>query len=85
MKSLNTERTDMSIPERGGTAGRKRPAAIVFLILLLFFGLLQFYSVTRSPQFESYRTIDIVRLVLAGACFGAALHWGIAKLLRPGR
>ena len=66
-------------------AGRKRPPVIVFFILMPFFGLLQFYLVTQGPRFESYRTIDIVRLVLAGVCFGTTLTWGILRLLRPRR
>ena len=66
-------------------AGRKRPPVIAFFVLMPFFGLLQFYLVTQGPGFESYRTIDIVRLVLAGACFGTALTGGIFRLLRPRR
>ena len=37
---------------------RKRPPVVVFIIPL-FIGLLGFYRVTQSPQFESYRTQDI--------------------------
>ena len=40
-------------------SNRKRPPVVVFMIPL-YFGLLGFYRVTQSPQFESYRTMDVV-------------------------
>jgi hypothetical protein len=63
---------------------RKRPHAVAFMFLL-FIALFNFHGVTQSPRFESYRTLDIVRLVLAGACFGVALVGLIVRLLRPRR
>ncbi len=45
---------------------------VVFIIPLIM-GLLGFSRVLQSPQFESYRTQDIVQLVVSGACFGVAL------------
>ena len=74
----------MSTSERGRMADRKRPPVVVFIIVL-FIALLGFYSVAQSPQFESYRTVDVVRLVGSGACFGAALTGLIVTLLRPRR
>ena len=53
-------------------ADRKRPPAVMWIIAL-FFGLLGFYRVTQSPQFESYRTVDVVQLLASGAGFGVAL------------
>jgi hypothetical protein len=44
-----------------------------------------YYRVTQSPQFESYRTLDVVQLLVSGACFGAALTGLIVMLLRPRR
>jgi hypothetical protein len=73
-----------SISERGNMGGRKRRPVAVFIIPLLV-ALLGFYRVTESPQFESYRTVDVVRLVASGACFGAALTGLIVMLLRPRR
>jgi len=61
----------MSIAERGKMAERKRPAVAVFIILL-FIALLGFSRVTRNPRFESYRTVDIVRLV--GLALASAPH-----------
>jgi hypothetical protein len=82
MKSLNTVRTDMAISERGATAGRKRPLGAAFIVPLLF-GLIGLFRVMGRPQFESYRTMDVVQLVLSGACFGAALVLFMVALLRP--
>ena len=63
---------------------RKRPPVVVFIIPL-FIGLLGFYRVAQSPQFESYRTVDVAQLVVSGAGLGAALTGFIFILLRPRR
>jgi hypothetical protein len=52
-------------------------------IIALFFGLLGFYRVTQSPHFESYRTIDVVQLLVSGAGFGVALTVLIFWLVVP--
>lgn len=85
MKSPDTSSTDPSIAESGATTGRKRPAVILYFLLLPAVGLQQFFRVMDSPQAGSYRTIDIVRLLLAGACFGVVLVSLIYKLLHPRR
>jgi len=61
---------------------RKRPPVVV-LIIPLFIGLLGFYRVTQSPQFESYRTLDVIQLLVSGAGFGVALTFLMITLLRP--
>jgi hypothetical protein len=63
-------------------ADRKRPPVVIF-ILPLFVGLIGLFNVTRSPQFESYRTLHVVQLLASGACFGAAIAGLIVWLLRP--
>jgi hypothetical protein len=63
-------------------ADRKRPPVVVFIIPLLI-GLLGFYRVTQSPQFESYRTVDVIQLLASGACIGAALVGLVLMFLRP--
>jgi hypothetical protein len=63
-------------------SSRKRPPAVMFIIPL-FFGLLGLSRVMQSAQFESYRTLDALQLVLSGACFGAALVGVMVRLLRP--
>ncbi len=62
---------------------RKRPPVVVFIIPL-YIGLLVFYRVTQSPQFESYRTVDVVQLLVSGAGFGAALTGLIVMPPRAG-
>ena len=75
----------MSTSESGETQRRNRPPMVIFIILLLFFGLNGFYRVTQSPQFESYRTLDVIQLVVSGACFGVLLTGLFVRLLRPRR
>jgi len=41
-------------------------------ILTMFVGVGLFGSLARSPSFQTYRTFDIVSLVLVGVCFGYA-------------
>ena len=65
-------------------SNRKRPPVVVFIIPLVI-GLIGFSRVTQRPQFESYRTLDVVQLVVSGACFGAALTGLIVMLVRPRR
>ena len=51
---------------------RKQPPIIIW-ILPLFVGLAGFYRVTQSPQYETYRSVDIVQLLGSGVCFGAVM------------
>ena len=74
----------MPVSEGETMSNRKRPPVVVFIIPL-YFGLLGFYRVTQSPQFESYRTMDVVQLLVSGAGLGAALTGFILTLLRPRR
>lgn len=39
----------------------------------LFIGLIGFFNLTRSPRFETYRTVDVLQLIATGMCFGVAL------------
>jgi hypothetical protein len=61
---------------------RKRQP-IVVLIIPLIIGLVGFSRVTESPQFESYRTMDVVQLLGSGFCFGVVLTGLMFMLLRP--
>ncbi len=72
----------MSISDEKNVARRKRRPYVV-LIMPLFFGLLGFYRVTQSPQFESYRTMDVVQLLVSGAGLGVALTGLFMMLFRP--
>ena len=81
---MKQEQLDMPVSEGDTMPNRKRPPVVVFIIPL-YFGLLGFYRVTQSPQFESYRTVDVVQLLVSGAGFGAALTGLIVMLFRPRR
>jgi len=72
----------MSVSEGGRTTNRKRPPVVLFIIPLML-GLSGLYRVTQSPSFESYRTVDVVQLLVSGAGFGAALVGVMFTLLRP--
>ena len=72
----------MPAPEADRKFNRKRPPVVLFIIPLVI-GLLGFYRVTHSAQFESYRTVDVVQLLVSGAGFGAALVGVMVTLLRP--
>ena len=74
----------MPKPDRETLSNRKRPPVVVFIIPL-YFGLLGFYRVTQSPQFDSYRTMDVVQLLVSGAGLGAALTGLLMMLFRPRR
>ena len=72
----------MSLSESDAKSSRKRPPFVVLIIPLLI-GLLGFFRVAPSPHFESYRTLDIVQLLVTGACLGTALTGLMVMLLRP--
>jgi len=72
---------------------RERPPIAVLItvfiveLLVLFVGLIVFYGATQSPSFERYRTLDIIRFLGCGGCWGAALA-GIGAMvgwMRHGR
>lgn len=53
---------------------RRRFVAGVFVPLFIaFMGAAAFYNMASNPRFETFQAIDVVRLLAAGACFGAAL------------
>ena len=53
---------------------RRKPAPKVFVPLFIAsMGLVAFSNVASSPRFASFQSIDVVRLIASGMCFGAAL------------
>jgi hypothetical protein len=42
-------------------------------LFVAFMGLIAFYNVATSPRFAAIRAIDVIRLLAAGMCFGAAI------------
>ena len=63
-------------------SNRKWPPDWAWIIPLLI-GLLELSRVMQSPQFESYRTLHVIQLVVSGAGFGVALTFLMISLLRP--
>ncbi len=61
----------MSTSEDTNRSNRKRPP-LVMCIFPLLIGLAMLSRVMVSPQFESYRTMHVVQLIVAGAGFGVA-------------
>ena len=57
----------------------KRPPVAVWILPLLI-GIVGFYRVTHSPNFEMYRAVDIVQLLGSGVCVGAAMAGAIFML-----
>ena len=53
---------------------RRNVAPRVFIPLFIAsMGLAAFTNVASSPRFAIFQTIDVVRLIASGMCFGAAL------------
>jgi hypothetical protein len=53
---------------------RRTLAPKVFVPLFIaFMGLAAFSNTASSPRFATFQTIDVVRLIASGMCFGAAM------------
>ena len=72
----------MSVSEASNLSGRRHPPVAV-LIMALLIGLLGLLRVMQSPQFETYRTLHVIQLVVSGAGFGVALFGFMVWILRP--
>jgi hypothetical protein len=72
----------MPVSEEHRMSNRRRPPIVVFIMPLVI-GLIGLSRVTQSAKFESYRTLDVIQLVVSGACFGAALTGLTFTLVRP--
>ena len=55
------------------TDRRKVPRGIFVPVYLTVIGIVVFLNAAGKPGFETFRAIDIVRLIAVGMCFGAAL------------
>jgi hypothetical protein len=77
------EQLDMTEAAGDKSTRRRRPPMVLFIIIPLFFGLLGLLRVTQSPQFESYRTIDVAQLLVSGAGLGAGRVGFLFGFLRP--
>lgn len=52
---------------------RMRRAQVGMAVFAAFIGLFSFFRVAGKPRFETYHTLDVMGLIVAGACFGDAL------------
>jgi hypothetical protein len=52
--------------------------------ILVVFGFIALMNVARNPRFEAFHTVDVLRLMASGVCFGAALAL-ILRVLRMGQ
>ena len=71
MNSIHPEAADNIKPEKGQR--RIRRNQIGMAVFAAFIGLFSFFGVAGKPRFETYHTLDVMRLILAGAGFGVAL------------
>jgi hypothetical protein len=58
----------------------RRRIIVVLIILQLFFGFAAFMNILREPRFQNIRSLDVVRLIAIGACWGVAVA-GLALLM----
>src|SRR6185503_18104677 len=52
---------------------RMRRVQVAMAVFAACIGLVTFSSVAGNPRFETYHTLDVIRLMTAGAGFGVAL------------
>lgn len=71
MNSIHPEPPDDTQRER--PERRMRRAQVGMAIFAACIGLVSFFNVAGKPRFETYHTLDVMRLILAGAGFGVAL------------
>jgi uncharacterized membrane protein YphA (DoxX/SURF4 family) len=67
-------------PTGESTIQVKRRIIVVLIVLPLFSGFTAFINILGSPQFQDIRSLDVVRLIAIGACWGVAVA-GLALLI----
>ena len=63
---------------------RMRRVQVAMAVFAMCMGLGAFSSVAGNPRFETYHTLDVIRLMTAGAAFGVALVLLIQFFKSPG-
>jgi hypothetical protein len=63
-----------------GTIQVKRKVVIGLTVLPLFFGFAALMNVLKDPHTQTIRSLDMVRLIAVGACWGVAVV-GLALLI----
>ena len=75
---------DADDTNRGQRQRRMRRVQVGMAVFAACMGLSAFSSVAGNPRFETYHTLDVIRLVTAGAGFGVALVLLIQFFTFPG-
>lgn len=52
---------------------RRNRSTAVAIVMPIFVGFLSIIQVSQRPRFQMFHAVDILQLVVAGMCFGAAL------------
>jgi hypothetical protein len=58
----------------------RRRIIVGLIILPLFLGFAAFMNILGEPRFHDIRSLDVVRLIAIGACWGVAVA-GLALLM----
>lgn len=58
----------------------RRRIIVGLMILPLFLGFAAFMNILQEPRFQNIRSLDVVRLIAIGACWGVAVA-GLALLI----
>lgn len=69
--------------EKGNSQMTNRRRLITSTFVPLLIGLIALYNVTHDPRFAAIRSVDVVRLIASGMCFGVALVSVIALFRNP--
>ena len=75
---------DADTTEREQRQRRMRRVSVGMAVFTICIGLFSFSKVAENPRFETYHTLDVIRLMTAGAGFGVALVLLIQFFIRPG-
>lgn len=55
-------------------------AVLSAVVMPILFGAISLMYVMRTPRFANLHTVDVLQLLIAGACFGVALS-GVFMLI----
>ncbi len=60
---------------------RNRKGVVSAIVVPIFIGLFELFSIMQRPRFTNFHTVDVLGLLAAGMCFGVALS-AIIVLIR---
>lgn len=81
MNSVHPEVADDRTPEQ--RQRRMRRVQVAMAVFAMCMGLFAFSSVAGNPRFETYHRLDVARLIIAGAGFGAGLVVLLIQFFKP--